>query len=91
LDLSVVEWPVASFVDPGNIPSRQAITPAGMQSIFARDCSRRDAVCDVLNTLAQARAVTAAPQMLHIAAPYAQKLILETIASPITSKACLSS
>jgi hypothetical protein len=31
----------------------------------------------VLNTLAQTTAVKAAPQMLHIDAPYAQKLILE--------------
>jgi YVTN family beta-propeller protein len=31
---SAAAAPVASVVDPGVIPSRQAITPAGMQSIF---------------------------------------------------------
>jgi len=31
---SIASPPVASVVDPGIIPSRQAITPAGLQSIF---------------------------------------------------------
>src|ERR1700739_2337424 len=31
---SLAEPPVNSVIDPGVIPSRQALTPAGLQSIF---------------------------------------------------------